>query len=134
MPDTPLPEPIAGIERLQKRLTKTLSIGAETERAYELLVDASIIARDVADEPDWTHETAPPKAKQIVLEAARRAFNNPDGLLTQRLGDASWGWHHGTLPGVYLTDEEARRLRGGSMRSATLVTPYSGIPEDELPL
>jgi hypothetical protein len=128
---------LATLAQFETRLGQGTLGGDDVGRAESLLEDASIVVRDVADEPDWTAETAPARAVQITLAAALRAFNNPDGLITERIGDASWGYHHGTEPGVYLTEDEAaalRRLGKTSMRSATLVTPYSGIPEEQLPL
>jgi hypothetical protein len=131
-----MPGPLATLAEFEARLGETLT-GSDEVRAEALLEDASTLVRDVAEEPDWTDTTAPPRAIQITLAVALRAYNNPDGLISERLGDASWGWWHGTQPGVYLTKDEEqalRRLGGTAMRSATLVSPYSGTPEDELPL
>ena len=129
-------DPLATSADLEARLGETLS-GPDVARAEALLEDASILVRDVAEKPDWTAETAPARAIQITLAVALRAYNNPDGLISERLGDASWGWWHGTQPGIYLTKDEEqalRRLGGSAMRSATLVSPYSGFDEDGLAL
>lgn len=131
-----MPGPLATLAEFEARLGETLT-GSDGVRAGALLEDASVLVRDVAEEPDWTDTTAPARAIQITLAVALRAYNNPDGLINERLGDASWGWWHGTQPGVYLTKDEAaalRKLGGTSMRSVTLVTPYSGVGEDGLPI
>ena len=128
-----MPDPLATLAEFEARLGETLS-GSDEVRAEALLDDASVLVRDVAEEPDWTDVTAPPRAIQITLAVARRAYNNPDGLINERLGDASWGWHHGTQPGVYLTKDEAdalRRLGDASMRVVTNVTPFNADDDDD---
>ena len=118
---------LATLAEFEARYGDTLS-GADVIRAEALLDDASVLVRDVADEPDWDDVSAPARAVQIVLAVALRAYNNPDGLINERLGDASWGWWHGTQPGVYLTKDEAdalRRLGDMSMRVVTNVTPFN---------
>ena len=129
-------DPLATLSEFEARLGQSLS-GSDVQRAEALLDDASVLVRDVAEQPDWDAGTAPPRAVQITLAVALRAYNNPDGLISERLGDASWGWWHGTQPGVFLTKDEEqalRRLGGSAMRSATLVSPYSGFDEDGLAL
>lgn len=130
MPD----EPLAELADLETRLR--VAVGSLTDPdkadAEAKLLDASILVRDVADELEWTAADAPKRAIQIALEAARRAYINPDGLITERLGDASWGYHHGSLPGVYVTKQEAaslRKLGDSGFRAMTNVTPFN--PEDD---
>lgn len=123
---------LATLAEFEARYGQTLS-GTDETRAEALLEDASVLVRDVADESDWDDTTAPARAVQIVLAVALRAYNNPDGLINERVGDASWGWWHGTQPGVYLTKDEAdalRRLGDTSMRVVTNVTPYNDDDAD----
>jgi hypothetical protein len=121
------PDPLATVAQLSDRIRGGIA-EADEDRAEAVLIDASVLVRDVADEPDWDADNAPSRAIQIVLGVAQRAFTNPDGLITERLGDASWGWHHGTKPGVYLTKDEAAaiaKLGDTGFRSVTNVTPFN---------
>jgi hypothetical protein len=123
---------LASLAEFEARLGQGTLSGGDEMKALALLDDASALVRDVAGQPDWTDETAGERAVSITLHVALRAFRNPDGLITQRLGDASWGWHHGTQPGVYLTKQEAeslRRIGETDFRVLTNVTPYN--PEDD---
>lgn len=123
--------PLADLAALEDRLGEGTLSGNDQVRAQALLDDASVLVRDVAGQPDWTAGDAPARAVQIVLAAAQRAYRNPDGLITERIGDASWGYHHGAAPGVYLTKDEVGALRGlagAGFRSVTNVV-FPGLDE-----
>lgn len=129
--------PLVSFERL------TAKIGyepqeTERDRAEELLDQASELVRDVA-EKTWTDATTgvvsdvPRRVRAIVIDAAYRAFTNPEGLSQRSIGDSSKSWDRAGREGgeiVYLTDDEVRAVRKAagisSMVVATLVSPYSG--------
>jgi len=110
----------------------------ELTRAAELLDEASELVRDTA-EKTWTDETTgvvsgvPRRVRVIVVEAAYRAFTNPEGLSQRTIGDSSKSWDRAGREGgeiVYLTTEEERAIRkaagASSLVVATLVSPYDG--------
>ena len=76
----------------------------DTATANLLLLDLAQgqIAEKIGDLDPW-----PATAKAIALEAAKRAYVNPDGV-----GSETTGGTAATFPdrGVYLTDAEVKRL------------------------
>jgi hypothetical protein len=116
--------------------------GYELTRAAELLDEASELVRDVA-EKTWTDDTTgvvsgvPRRVRVIVVEAAYRAFTNPEGLSQRTIGDSSKSWDRAGREGgeiVYLTTEEERAIRkaagASSLVVATLASPYGGALVD----
>jgi hypothetical protein len=109
----------------------------EQTRAEELLTEASELVRDVAGKT-WADATGhvsgvPRRIRAIVVEAAFRAFTNPEGLSQRTIGDSSKSWDRAGREGgdiVYLTDSEKTAIRkaagGSSMTVVTLVSPYGG--------
>lgn len=129
--------PLVDIERLFAKIGYVPD-GAELDRAAELLDEASELVRDVA-EKTWTDETTgvvtgvPRRVRSIVVEAAYRAFTNPEGLVQRTIGDSSKSWDRSGREGgqiVYLTDDEERAVRkaagASSMTVATLYVPNGG--------
>lgn len=109
----------------------------ERGRAEDLLDDASELIRDVAGVTWLTTGTnaladVPRRVARICVEAAYRAFSNPEGLTQRTIGDSSKAWDRSGREGgeiVYLTTEEEKAVRkaggGGSFVAVTLVSPYS---------
>lgn len=110
----------------------------EEDRVTALLTDASaLIAAEVeGSEPAWLIDedaAVPGLVVAVTVEAAYRAWANPDALGETRIADIGHAWR-GQLPdALYLTAEEKRRVRRsagiGSFRAMTLVSPYSGDVE-----
>ena len=130
MPD----DPLATTEELTVRLGGTLSAVEET-RADAALADASALVRDEGD-PDWTEDDVPARVHSIVLQAARRAFRNPEGYSQSSIGDVSVSYSRSGAQGaVYLTRPEHRAVRraaGRHMMATTLADPYQPPPRRPL--
>lgn len=75
--------------------------------------DASVLVLDHAGE-EWTEETAPDAVKVVVLNAARRAFLNPEELVSEALGDYS---RKRASASVFLTREEMHTIRKAAGKS-----------------
>ena len=97
----------ATIGDLETRLGQTLE-GPPRERGEALLHDASTMIRAVA-RGDWG-EKVPDVIPTICLNMAVRAFQNPEGVRQQTLGDLSMTF--GSIEtGVTVTPEERRLIR-----------------------
>jgi hypothetical protein len=116
---------------------------AETDRAEALLIDASELIRDEADE-NWVNgaETAlegvPRRVEKICLAVAYRAFVNPEALTQKSIGDSNKSYDRARVHGgeaVYLTEAEAKAVRkaagSSSFVSVTMVSPWSGDDTSE---
>ncbi len=72
----------------------------------------------------------PAVVRAVTLEAAARAYRNPEGASSESIDDYTFRRDNGTASGgVYLTDDEVSRLArlaGGrpSVRSVKLRTPW----------
>jgi len=108
---TPLPPALGDLETALGLTPGDLD-GAEKARALQALDDATTLALDEAPKTvaaSWLADGAPPSVGVIVRTAARRGFENPRGLATEKLGE-----HAVELTdtsGVYLTTREAVRVR-----------------------
>lgn len=124
--------PLAEVEDLKNRTGQTYS-GSELTRAGAVLADASALARDEAGQLWGAGSlTAPEVAVVLVLKAAKRAMENPDGYTSETDGDYTWR-KEGAEDGVYFTDKECRTLqrlggRGGLRTISTTrgVEPSNG--------
>lgn len=109
----------------------------ERDRAEQLLDDASELIRDTADKT-WliagtsALDDVPRRIARICVDAALRAFTNPEGLTQRSIGDSAKSWDRSGREGgeiVYLTTAEKEAVRkaagGGSFVSVTLTSPYS---------
>lgn len=86
-------------------------------------------------------DPAPSRLKRVALEVAKRAYLNPNGYVSESLGDYSYSrGAYGRGPsqhGVFLTSAERQAVRGAAglptVRSVKLVTPFgsSGLVSDE---
>lgn len=129
--------PLVDIERLFAKIGYVPD-GAELDRAAELLDEASELVRDVAGKT-WADSSTgvvtdvPRRVRSITIDAAWRAFSNPEGLVQRTIGDSSKSWDRAGREGgeiVYLTEDEERAIRKASGASslvvATLYVPYGG--------
>lgn len=72
----------------------------------------------------------PDRLRRVALEVTKRAYLNPNGYVSETLGDYSYnrGGTGSGGAGVYLTDAERQTVRaaGGlpTVRTVRLVTPY----------
>lgn len=101
-------------------------------RVDTLLSDASTLIREVAGDDyvddDDALETFPALFVIVCCEAARRAYDNPQGLTGETVGNYTW---RGSTSGgsVYLTPGEAKRIRKAAGRmGAVSVTMSNDLP------
>lgn len=121
---------------LTARLGRSLD-GTETTRAANVLEDASRLVLNVGDST-WTDDDVPDVVATVVLQVARRAFENPDGVTQKSVGDASVSYggarQGGSTDGaLYLTKEERRIVRkaaGVDLTAVTLESPYGTYTTD----
>jgi nucleotide-binding universal stress UspA family protein len=139
--DTDELPPLVEIERLFAKIGYVPE-SFELTRAAELLDEASELARDVAG-MTWASETTgvvtgvPRRVRSIVVEAAYRAFTNPEGLTQRSIGDSAKSFDRSGREGgeiVYLTTAEEKAIRKAagtsSLTVATLVVGYNGSALD----
>lgn len=103
-------------------------------RATAALADASALVRsegrrDWVDDHDELELFLPDVISSVTLQAALRAFRNPDGFAQTTVGDVSVSYGaSGGQGGVYLTRDEKRQVRraAGTLTadSVQLETPY----------
>lgn len=95
--------PLASVVALRDRLGRDLS-GDDIPRAEAAIADASALVRAHARR-DWNGENVPDAIVAVVLAVARRAFTNPDSVVTRTDGPFSTTYNRDTL-GAFLTDAE----------------------------
>lgn len=80
---------LADVDALQARLGRSLS-GADLARAEAVISDVSALARAEAEQgwPD-APSGVPADVVAVVLAAARRGFENPEGFISQTMGPLS---------------------------------------------
>lgn len=96
-------------------------IGPEKTRAENALEDATALAlAEVSPTTSsrWTLD-APAVVRVVVLKAARREFENPEGLRQENLGER--GFMVDVASGVYLTAQEIGQLIRAAGRSGGFV-------------
>ena len=108
---------------------------AQEDIVSALLIDTTALIRDEASGSTATWVTgtdpAPTVIKSICIEAAYRAWSNPDALSQSSIADSSISYtREGTPDALFLTAAEKRIIRRSAstsgIGSVTLVTPYSG--------
>jgi hypothetical protein len=110
---------------------------SELARAEQLLDAASEEIRDEAGKTWVTASGAldmvPRRIARICVEAAFRAFTNPEGLSQRSIGDSSKSFDRSGREGgeiVYLTDAERRAVRkAAGVSSFVSMTMYAGVPD-----
>lgn len=105
---------------------------ADATRVQAILLDASTVVRSAAG-LTWVDEDnalsgVPDEAVTVTLWVAKRAYDNPDGYVSETLDGYSYRAADGTLPGVYLTKSEAQMIRravgaASTVRSQRAVRP-----------
>lgn len=107
---------IADVEALQARLGRSLS-GADLARAEALLSDVSALARGVAGQ-EWPDAPTgvPADVIAVVLAAARRSFDNPEGWIVQTMGPLS-ATRASSMVGDVFTKAEMAILRKARPRT-----------------
>lgn len=116
--------PLATPEQLAVRVGKTdFAVGAEADRAFALLEDASSLVRFEVG-LDWVDPdtgalltTVPDVAVTITLSAATRAWFNPAQVQSEQLGAAMVRFGD-----VWLTSAEAERLAGLNTSASDLTS------------
>lgn len=86
----------------------------EELRAEAVLRSASSLVRDEARKTwviDDVLTDVSETAYTIVLEVARRAWENPNGLTSEQYPEYTWRGTDRVEPGVYLTEGEKKRLQ-----------------------
>jgi hypothetical protein len=108
-----------------------------------LLVDAGgLIETELAgSEAAWLGEDfdgeVPAVVKAVCIQAAYRAWVNPDGVAREELGQVAQTYR-GTdqADALWLTKNEAKMVRraagASSIRSIQVETPYSGDPQSDV--
>lgn len=84
--------------------------GPDLARASATLDDVSALVIAEGD-ATWTSVTVPATVKVIALRAAVRAYRNPEGFVSESLGDYSFRLADGEQTGLYLTDAERDLIR-----------------------
>jgi hypothetical protein len=106
---------LASAEDFADRLGRPLT-EAEATQVAALLEDASTLVRLAAGvtwvEDDELVDDIPDAAVLVTLNAARRAFDNPQGISQKTVDDVSVSYGRTTQGGLYLTAEEKAILSG----------------------
>ena len=133
---------LAPVSALEKRLGVPVGslAGEDLTRAETDLADASALVRAEAG-LDWVADdgvtiTAPESAVTVVVRAALRSFNNPEGYAGESLGSGAYSYQYGqqAQQGVYLTAAEIRivkqaaRISGGLGGVFSVRTPSAYCP------
>jgi hypothetical protein len=88
-------------------LASALQSDLDTATANLLLLD---LAQGLIEEEIGTRDPWPKTAKAIALAAAARSYRNPDGVKRRTVGSVTQEFNAEEM-GVYLTDQELRRLQ-----------------------
>lgn len=126
----PLPPPVAALER-RLGIPEDSLAAEDLARAEEALADAAtlILAEVGATKASaWTTD-APKVVVLVALKAARREFENPQGLASESVGDHTIGLSESS--GVYLTSREVAQVRraasgrpGGFVGTVRITSAY----------
>lgn len=98
--------------------------GADLARAEAALEDVSSLVRGEAGKL-WVDtlgalEGVPDVVTTVTIQAALRAYRNPDGLSNESIGGVySYGYGQDAQNGVYLTDAEIRAVKAAARGTAT---------------
>lgn len=129
---TALPLPLAMFERRLGFDEGSLD-GPDKARAEDALADATtVVLAEVAEKVATRWRTNLPEVvRLVILKAARREFENPEGYRSQGLGEFSASVD--TASGVYLTAHEeavVRRAASGRREGFTgsVRTPSAFVP------
>lgn len=117
---TPLPPPLEALERRLGVPPGGLD-GEDKARAEEALSDAAtlILAEAPANVAARWLDDAPDIVTLVALKAARREYDNPQGIAQEALGEHSVSLT--TASGVYLTSAERQLVRRAATGRAGFV-------------
>lgn len=132
-----LPPPLAALERRLGVAEGTLT-GTDLARAEEALADATALALaevSPSTATAWSEpDSAPAVVVTVVLKAARREYENPQGYTQETVGDYAYSTN---ASGVYFTDAEValiHRAAGPSGRrsraalgSVAVTSPFENV-------
>lgn len=106
----PLPPPLAALESRLGLPAGTLQ-AEDKKRAEDALDDAAtLVLAEVSERTAAKWQTEAPKVVTLVaLKAARREFENPQGVNQETLGEHTVGISESS--GVYLTGREIAQVR-----------------------
>lgn len=111
---------VALLPAFEARLGRTL-VDPDRARAIACLDDAVGLAQAVATIPTvW-----PLRVTAVVLAAARRGFQNPDGLQSETIASYAYSRAGDATGGVYLTEGERRIIRQACRATGTAVVDTS---------
>lgn len=126
---------LAPVSALEKRLGVEIGSlsGTDLVRAESALEDVSALVREeagktwVAGDPPVLGEV-PGSVLAVVYAAALRAYRNPDGYVSENVGQGAYTWSTSQegANGVFLTEQEKRVVRkaaSGGSSVYTLRTP-----------
>jgi len=126
----PLPPPLSALET-RLGLPEGELVDEDLKRATAALEDATTLALDEVSATRaavWELD-APRVVRLVVLKAARREYENPQGLTQETLGEHMIG--NSQTSGVYLTAAEVAKIRrvstgrsGGFVGSVRLGSAY----------
>lgn len=128
--------PLASLDRLGAKLGY-VPTGAEADRAYAILDAASELIRSVAGKT-WVSETTgalesiPRRVRTVCVEAAFRAFGNPEALSQRSIGDSAKSFDRAGREGgeaVYLTRDEERDIKAAAGTSSLVSVGLYGIAD-----
>jgi len=115
-----LPPPLSALET-RLGLPEGELIDEDRKRAEAALDDATTLALaevSPARADRWT-ANAPSVVRLVILKAARREYENPQGLTQETLGEHMIG--NSQTSGVYLTPAEVAQLQRAAGRSGAFV-------------
>ena len=119
-------DPLVSLDELKKRYDVQDDAAAEV-----VLEDISALVRDAAgNENIWADVTTAPRAiKVIVIRAAIRSLNNPDGFQSESYGSYSYSYGKDQTIPTWLTDAEMKQIQkiagANRPRSIRNSSPYT---------
>lgn len=119
--------PVSALE-IRLGLAEDSLAGLDLARAEANLSDATFLVQQEAGldwiDPDTDAVTAPGAVVFVVIQAALRAYRNPDGLSAESLAGGAYSSSiAASQQGVYLTADEVRIVKKAALSS----TPSGGV-------
>jgi len=105
---------------------------ADQERVAILIEDACGLAEDLLNKSLAGMPSVPRTVVSTICKAARRAYENPDGLQGETIGDYSWRVGTAAEGGLYFTPNEARLMRRAVKRSSIGTIELQGMLPDSI--
>jgi hypothetical protein len=122
---------LADVDQLADALGKQLA-DIDARRAQAVLDRVSAKARLVTAPHTWATGPVPDVVVAVVLDAAMRAYTNPQGYTQQTVADVSVSIGARSASATYFTAEEKADLRSAAglsgLTSVALASPYPPVP------